>query len=74
LNAVLGLDFPVSAAGAVAAMLSGAVSARHPGGSARDAYSTGEKDAKVEKLSQLQPFLAVSPQECTGQLASFGPT
>jgi hypothetical protein len=24
-------------------------------------------------LDQLQPFLAVFPQECTGQLAYFGP-
>ena len=23
---------------------------------------------------QLQPFIAVFPQECMGQLASFGPT
>jgi hypothetical protein len=31
----------------------------------------GEKDAK---LGQLQPFLAVFPQEYMGQLGSFGPT
>jgi hypothetical protein len=37
---------------------------------------TSEKDAKLaQKLGQLQPFLAVFPQKCTGQLApSFGPT
>ena len=36
----------------------------------------GEKDAKLtQKLGQLQLFLvAVHPQECMGQLASFGPT
>jgi hypothetical protein len=34
-----------------------------------------EKDAKLaQKLGQLQPFMDVSPQECMGQLASFGPT
>ena len=34
-----------------------------------------EKYPKLaQKLGQLQPFLAVIPQECMGQLASFGPT
>jgi hypothetical protein len=34
-----------------------------------------EKDAELaQKLGQLQPFLAVFPQECMGQLAPFGPT
>ena len=34
-----------------------------------------EKDAKLaQKLGQLQPFLAVFPQESMGQLAYFGPT
>ena len=34
-----------------------------------------EKDAKLaQKLGQLQPFIAVFPQECVGQLASFGPS
>ena len=34
-----------------------------------------EKDAKLaQKLGQLQPFIAVFPQECIGQLAYFGPT
>jgi hypothetical protein len=34
-----------------------------------------EKDAKLaQKLGQLQPFIAVFPQECTGQLALFGAT
>ena len=28
----------------------------------------------AQKLGQLQPFSAVFPQECMGQLASFGPT
>jgi hypothetical protein len=27
----------------------------------------------AQKLSQVQPFLAVLPQECAGQLAPFGP-
>ena len=34
-----------------------------------------EKDAKLaQKLGQLQPFIAMFPRECMGQLASFGPT
>ena len=34
-----------------------------------------EKDTKLaQKLGQLQPSLAVFPQECMGQRASFGPT
>jgi hypothetical protein len=34
--------------------------------------AAGEKDAKLaQKLGQLQPFIAVYPQECMGQLASF---
>jgi hypothetical protein len=34
-----------------------------------------ERDATLaQKLGQLQPFLAVFPQECMGQLAYFGPT
>ena len=34
-----------------------------------------ETDAGLaQKLGQLQPFIAVFPQERTGQLASFGPT
>ena len=28
----------------------------------------------AKKLGQLQPFIAMFPQECVGQLASFGPT
>ena len=37
--------------------------------------NTSEKDAELaQKLGQLQPFLAVFPRECVGQLASFGPT
>jgi hypothetical protein len=36
---------------------------------------SSEKDAKLaQKLGQLQPFIAVFPQECMGQLAYFGPT
>ena len=32
-----------------------------------------EKDAELaQTLGKLQPFLAVLPQECTGQLAHFG--
>ena len=35
---------------------------------------SSEKDAKLaQKLGQLQPFIAVFPVECVGQLASFGP-
>jgi len=42
-----------------------------PGRAARQ----GEKDATLaQKLGQLQPFIALFPQECTGQLASFRPT
>jgi hypothetical protein len=38
-------------------------------------YTLSETDAKLaQKLGQLQPFIAVSPQECMGQLASVGPT
>ena len=34
-----------------------------------------EKDAALsQKLSRPQPFIAAFPQECMGQLASFGPT
>ena len=34
-----------------------------------------EVDAKLaNKLGRLQPFTAVFPQECVGQLALFGPT
>ena len=33
-----------------------------------------EEDVKLaQKMGQLQPFIAVLPQECMGQLASFGP-
>jgi hypothetical protein len=36
---------------------------------------TSENDAKLaQKLGQLQPFIAVLPQEYVGQLASAGPT
>jgi hypothetical protein len=34
--------------------------------------TASEKDAKLtQKLGQHQPFTAVLPQECMGQLASF---
>ena len=34
-----------------------------------------ERDAMLaQKLGQLQTCIAVSPQECVGQLASFRPT
>jgi hypothetical protein len=40
-----------------------------------DIFHSSEKDAKLaQKLGQLQPFVAVFPQGCMGQLASFGPT
>ena len=38
-------------------------------------FIPSEKDAELaQNLSQLQPFLAVFPQERMGHLASFGPT
>jgi hypothetical protein len=38
------------------------------------ANDESEKDAKLaQKLGQLQPPIAVLPEECMGQLASFGP-
>ena len=41
-----------------------------PNGSAEQ---QGEKAAKLaQKLDQLQPFIAVFPQECMGQLALLG--
>jgi hypothetical protein len=37
--------------------------------------SPRKKDVKLaQKLGQLQPFIAVPPQECMGQLVYFGPT
>jgi hypothetical protein len=37
--------------------------------------ASSEQAAKLaQKLGQLQPFLAVFPQKCMGQLASSGPT
>jgi hypothetical protein len=32
------------------------------------------KPKLAQKLGRLQPFIAVFPQECMGQLACFGPT
>jgi hypothetical protein len=46
-----------------------------PGACAPCGHHPGEKDAKLaQKLGQLRPFMAVFPQGCMGQLASFGPT
>jgi hypothetical protein len=40
-----------------------------------DGVGASEKDAKLaQKLVQLQPFIAVFPQECMGQFSYFGPT
>jgi hypothetical protein len=40
-----------------------------------DGYMPGEKDTKsAHKLGQLQPSMAVLPQECMAQLAPFGLT
>jgi hypothetical protein len=37
--------------------------------------SQSEKGTKLaQKFGQLLPFIAAFPQECIGQLASFGPT
>ena len=37
--------------------------------------AASENDAKlVRQLGQLQPFIAVFPQECMGQFVSSGPT
>ena len=39
------------------------------------ATGSSKQDAKLaQKLGQLQPFIAVLPQECMDQLASFRPT
>jgi hypothetical protein len=36
---------------------------------------SSEKTPKLaQKLRQLQPFMAVLPQECLGRLAYFGPS
>jgi hypothetical protein len=41
----------------------------------RPVLRPGERDAKLaQELGHLQPFIAVFPRECVGQLASFGPT
>jgi hypothetical protein len=38
-------------------------------------WPSSEKDAKLaQKLGQPQHFIAVSPQECVGQLAYSAPT
>jgi hypothetical protein len=48
---------------------------RRPRRCAAAARGWSEKDAKLaQKLGQLQPFIAVFPQESMGQLPSFGPT
>jgi hypothetical protein len=39
------------------------------------AAGVSESDTQLaQKLGQLQPFVAAFPQECMGQLASFGST
>jgi hypothetical protein len=44
------------------------------GGRALARGAASEKDAKLaQKLGQLQPFTALFPRECMGQLASSGP-
>jgi|FLMP01.3.fsa_nt_emb hypothetical protein len=54
-------------------LLSAGIADHWPEG--RGCYISGQKDAKLaQKLGHLQPFLAVFPQECMGQLASSGPT
>ena len=40
----------------------------------RGARRAEPRPLQVRKLGQVQPFIAVVPQECMGQLASFGPT
>ena len=46
-----------------------------PRPSDRGRSEPSEKDTKLaQKLDQLQPFIAVLPQECMGQRASFAPT
>jgi chromosome segregation protein len=45
------------------------------GANGKGAQAQVRKTAKLaQKLGQLQPFIAVFPLECMGQLASFGPT
>ena len=49
--------------------------AMHSGAAYGQVVPCSEKDAKLaQKSGQVQPFLAVLPPECVGQLASFGPT
>ena len=46
-------------------------------GAARNQKACHVRERRAElaqKLGQLQPFLAVFPPECMGQLALFGPT
>jgi hypothetical protein len=46
-----------------------------PVASAARTLEKTEKDTELaQNLGRLQPFLAVLPQECIGQLASFGPS
>ena len=58
-----------------------AVRARLGGREGHGVFPLGAASEKVfrrhtfsQKLGQLQPFIAVFPQESVGQLASFGPT
>jgi hypothetical protein len=46
-----------------------------PGRARLHADGQSEEGAvSAQKLGQLQPFVAVFPQECTDQFSSFGPT
>jgi hypothetical protein len=40
----------------------------------RDADNIEAMAQAIAKVSQLQPFIAVFPQECMGQLTCVGPT
>jgi hypothetical protein len=53
-----------------------AVRARLGGREGHGVFPLGAASEKTfsQKLGQLQPFIAVFPQESVGQLASFGPT
>jgi hypothetical protein len=37
-------------------------------------FREDSKEELAQKLDRLQPFIAVFPQDCVGQFASFGPT
>jgi hypothetical protein len=42
-------------------------------GRARAGHASEKAAILAQQLGQLQPFVAVSPQDSKGQLASFGP-